>query len=210
MAKIDDYLEKYKQLQSALIAPTINYTPTSRDQYLADIQAALRPGYDLAIAQRQKQTDANKAELDVDAASRGMGASTWLSDVKDRQNRYESEDIATLESQYAAAQAQQLLNALQGEKANQLAADQFNASLLANRDATLLGLAGNFLSATKPGKTTKKSTDYDAVVKSFGYLVSDPTRIEDAKNYLANNIARGRITEDEAAEIAIKYGLYKK
>jgi hypothetical protein len=138
------YKNYLAEFQSLLQPQTISYTPVNREQLTADLKAALRPGYDLAIKQRQDQTARNKAELDADAYARGMGASTYLSDVKNRQSNYEADDVATLESQYSASLAQQLMQALQAEKANQFAADQYNASARSNAQAQALSLAGNF------------------------------------------------------------------
>lgn len=137
------YLKDFQSLLGSY-APTISYTPTSREELQTDIESYLRPAYDLAIQQRKDATVANKANIDVDAASRGMGSSTWVTDVKNRAQDSEARDIATLESQYAAAMAQQLMSALQQEKANQLAVDQYNASAQAQALQTALGLAGDF------------------------------------------------------------------
>lgn len=140
------YKNYVTELQALLKPNTISYTPTSKEDHASMIQQALRPGYDLAISQRKDATKTNKAEIDADAAARGMGASTWVTDVKDRQSRYEADDIANLEGQYAAAYASQLMDALNAEKQNQLAVDQFNASQRANQQATALGLADSFYS----------------------------------------------------------------
>lgn len=137
------YLKDFQSLLGSY-APTISYTPTSREELQTDIESYLRPAYDLAIQNRKDATVTNKANIDVDAASRGMGSSTWVTDVKDRAQDSEARDIATLESQYEAAMAQQLMSALQQEKANQLAVDQYNASAQAQALQTALGLAGDF------------------------------------------------------------------
>lgn len=137
------YLKDFQSLLGSY-APTISYTPTSREELQKDISSYLRPAYDLAIQQRKDATVANKANIDVDAASRGMGSSTWVTDVKDRAQDSEARDVATLESQYAAAMAQQLMSALQQEKANQLAVEQYNANTQAQALQTALGLAGDF------------------------------------------------------------------
>lgn len=140
------YKNYVSELQTLLKPNTISYTPTTKEDYASMIQQALRPGYDLAISQRKDATKTNKAEIDADAAARGMGTSTWVTDVKDRQSQYEADDIATLEGQYAAAYASQLMDALDREKQNQLAVDQFNASQLSDHQAKTLGLADSFYS----------------------------------------------------------------
>lgn len=138
------YKNYVSELQALLKPNTISYTPTSKEDYASMIQQALRPGYDLAISQRKDATKTNKAEIDADAAARGMGASTWVTDVKDRQSQSEADDISTLESQYAAAYASQLMDALDREKQNQLVVDQFNAGQMSDYQAQALGLADSF------------------------------------------------------------------
>lgn len=140
------YTQYVKDFQTLLsdATPSISYTPMSEAEIKSNLEAALRPGVDLAIARRKDQTLTNKANIDVDAASRGMGASTWVTDVKNRAQNEEADDIAYLESQYGATIAQQFMNALQQEKANQLAVDQYNASAKASALQSALGLAGDF------------------------------------------------------------------
>lgn len=140
------YSQYVKDFQALLsdATPSISYTPMSEAEIKSNLEAALRPGVDLAIARRKDQTLTNKANIDVDAASRGMGASTWVTDVKNRAQNEEADDIAYLESQYGATIAQQFMNALQQEKANQLAVDQYNASAKASALQSALGLAGDF------------------------------------------------------------------
>lgn len=140
------YKNYLSELQTLLSPQKVAYTPTSEDQYRAQIQAALRPGYDQAITQRKSATNTNKAEIDADAAARGMGSSTWVTDVKDRQSGYEADDISTMEGQYNSQMMSALMTALQNEKANQLAVDQSNAELTANANSQALGLAGDFYS----------------------------------------------------------------
>lgn len=140
------FMDYYGQLQTALAAPKLSFTPTSREDYAAQIQAALRPGYDLAIQQRREATKRSKAETDADAAARGMGSSTWVTDMKGQLSDAEAGDVATLESQYAAAQAEQLMNALQAEKALQYQYDALNASNAAAAQNNALNLASSFYS----------------------------------------------------------------
>ncbi len=105
-----------------------------RDQ----VAGYMRNYYDKAIKQRQTQTSQYNAAADVDAASRGMLPSTYLSDLKGRQYMAEAADIANLESDYNANLAQttadqynQYLNRrLQVDTqnvANQMDVDKWNA-----------------------------------------------------------------------------------
>lgn len=117
-----------QSLQSHI--PRINYTPQSENQLRAQLEKSLRPMYDSAIADRREQTASNKAGIDLDAASRGMGSSTWVTDAKSRQLNSEASDIASLEGAYGSNLASQLYSAMQQERANQLNAEQYNASMM--------------------------------------------------------------------------------
>lgn len=66
----------------------------------ANLEAALKPMYDQSVKQLQQQRIANNAAIDVDAASRGMGNSTWVTDAKLRQLRGEADNLATLNANY--------------------------------------------------------------------------------------------------------------
>ena len=177
------YKNYVSELQALLKPNTISYTPTSKEDYASMIQNALRPGYDLAIKKRQDATKTNKAEIDADAAARGMGASTWVTDVKDRQSQHEADDISTLESQYAAAYASQLMDALDREKQNQLAVDQFNASQLSDHQAKALGLADSFYSQYLTDQA-------NAAKKSYSDLDAEP------EEELTGNVRIGNISND--------------
>lgn len=147
-----DYRAYLEELQAMLAAPAATATG-SDEAYLAELQAALRPAYDAAIAQRKQQTDENRAMIDVDAASRGMGASTWVTDAKDRQEQYEAEDIAALEAQYGAAYAGALLEARVSRDELRYKYDALNAGTWADTQQLAIKLAGEFYSQATSGKS---------------------------------------------------------
>lgn len=123
-----DFQTLYNQIYSQLAAPTVSYSAPSKAQLANEIAAYLRPQYDQAVAARQDQTIENKASIDTDAASRGMGRSTWVTDVKDRAMDAEASDVANLESNYQAALSQAVQEQYNQAVSNKLAVDQFNAS----------------------------------------------------------------------------------
>ena len=106
----------------------ITYDAKSEEEIRSAIAEWLRPGYDKAIANRQEQTQANKANLDADAIARGMGASTYVTDVKNRQQNAEARDIATLESNYGSTLAERVVEGVENERQHALVVEQFNAS----------------------------------------------------------------------------------
>lgn len=105
----------------------ITYVAKSEEEIRSSVAAWLRPGYEQAIANRQAQTKTNKANLDADAIARGMGASTYVTDVKNRQQNAESRDIATMESDYGATLAQNVSDGLEDEANRVLEVEEFNA-----------------------------------------------------------------------------------
>lgn len=108
-------------------APDIVYTPRSEAQLRDNLEASYKAGYDQSVASRQQAARQNRAAIDADAASRGMGASTWVTDAKNRQTDNLNRDLTTLAANRNATIAQQLAAALADQEANKLAVDQFNA-----------------------------------------------------------------------------------
>lgn len=72
----------------------------------------LRPAVDAAIKERKQVLETNKAELDADAAARGMESSTFVSSVKNRENSYAQDDIANMEAGYQSNLSSTLYSAL--------------------------------------------------------------------------------------------------
>lgn len=127
------------QIYSKLSAPSISYEMPSQKELAAQISEYLRPGYDSAISQRKQQTLQNRAAIDADAASRGMGRSSYVTDVKDQAMDAEAADIASLESAYNAALLQSVMDQYNQHLSNKMAADQYNASAEAAARQAALG-----------------------------------------------------------------------
>ena len=113
----------YKRFQPEVIT----YVEKSEEEIRSAVAAWLRPGYEQAIANRQEQTLTNKANLDADAIARGMGASTYVTDVKNRQQNAESRDIATMESDYGSTLAEYVSEGVEDEANRALQVEEFNA-----------------------------------------------------------------------------------
>jgi len=107
----------------------VSYDAKTEDEVSASIAEWLRPGYDQAIANRKEQTDYYKAELDADAIARGMGASTYVTDVKNRQQNAEASDIASLESDYGSTLAKYVSEGVEQENDRLLEVQEQNAQL---------------------------------------------------------------------------------
>lgn len=140
-----DLSSLYDQALGILSPNYVSYNVPSYNSLMSDNAGILRPQYDSAIAQRQRQTLENRSEIDVDAASRGMGRSTYVTDVKSRAMDKEAEDVAKFESEYSAALAKAVQEQYDRHLANKLAADQFNAQAqLAAQNAAFNYASGSY------------------------------------------------------------------
>ena len=172
--------------------PQITYTPTSETALKDNISAYLRPAVDQAIANRRKQTGTNKANIDADAAARGMGASTWVTDVKNRQQNAEATDIASMESNYGATLAQQVAAAAAQERQNQLAAQQYNASAQQSALSSALSLANGLYSQQQSAKKSSSSSDYQAYIDALLEQMNQESTKPKGSTSTATSLQRSR------------------
>ena len=114
------------------------------DSLVELFEAYLRPTYDRAIENRQAAAQTSMAELDADAYSRGMGASTFVSSMREREQDDMNSDIAMLETEYASALSEKLYEAMAAYSKLKLEADIYNAE--------------NALSASGTGRSTGGSS----------------------------------------------------
>lgn len=140
---IDRYTNYYNQILQSLNGTMPTQTDAQLKNYLTRL---IRPSYDQAILQRQQQTGQANAAIDADAASRGMGTSTWVTDAKARQMNSQAADIAGLNSNYNSALYDALLNQI-----NQRDAQKANLASLAN------SITGNMYSEFKKEDPTRGS-----------------------------------------------------
>lgn len=104
----EDY---YSRLISALHSYGIDMALPTLDELYNQLSAFLRPSVDAAIAGRQRYGETVMAELDADAYSRGMGSSSYLSSMKNREHDDIANDIAAMETSYNSTLAEYLYNA---------------------------------------------------------------------------------------------------
>lgn len=137
----------YDQALSMFSVPTVSVPTPSRAEIQADVAASLRPATDQAIETRRAQGESNMAELDADAASRGMGASTYVTSVKQREMASTERDVALLESNYAAALAERVASYLQYYANLSLQAQMQNAQMQYNAQNAAASLASQWYAA---------------------------------------------------------------
>jgi hypothetical protein len=129
----------YQQYLRTLPQQTVAYNPVSVkeqsiDEITNQVNSYLKSYYDSAIRSRQNEAMANRAAIDADATSRGMGASTFVTDAKSRQMNAAASDIANLRGQHGSTLAQQVQAQYQNYLANKLSADTTNAQNQAEID----------------------------------------------------------------------------
>lgn len=129
---VNDWSDLAKMVLSGYKLPT-----TDKDEIRSYVESYLRSAYDQSIEDRRRQTEKNRAMIDLDAYSRGMGGSTWVTDAKQRLQDAEADDIAKMEANYQAGLNEAVLNQYNQAVAQGLAA-QNNAYNLA-KDLYSLG-----------------------------------------------------------------------
>ena len=113
--------QQYYQTFLKSLMGDAGFKEQSPAQIKYDVASALRPSYEKARANRIAQTGRNAAMVDTDAASRGMGSSTWVTDAKNRLRNQEAADLANLESDYAGNLYNALLNRLDNQDNKRMA-----------------------------------------------------------------------------------------
>ena len=140
-----DVTALYEQLKTMLLpdAAKIDYQPQSRAALRAGLEESMMPTYQAAVRERQQNTQRTNASIDADAAARGIGSSTWGSDVKNRNYSAEARDIADMRGSYNSAIASNLNSLMSDQENKKLSADQYNNSSRASALSTALSLALN-------------------------------------------------------------------
>lgn len=159
---LNDYYSKIiKELPADTIERAVISTPEQTvDSIAAQVRSYLQPQYESSVRQRQEQTKQNQAAIDVDAASRGMAPSTWVTDSKARQLSAEASDIADLSGQYSSTLAQQV-------------ASQYDSYL--NRKAGIDEVnAGNQIEVDKWNSQVKTALEELAYTRALGEFQRSP------------------------------------
>lgn len=137
----------YNDALSMIGVPSVRVEMPSRASVEKDVAASLRPATDRAIGERRDMAETNMAELDADAAARGMGASTYVTSMKGREMSESESDVAMLESGYAAALAERVADYMQYYTNLAFQASMQNAQLRANSVNAAANLAGQWYGA---------------------------------------------------------------
>ncbi len=203
-----DLTALYEQLKAMLLpdAAKIDYTPRSRGELRAQLEATLMPNYQAAVKERQNNTQRTNASIDADAAARGIGASTWGSDVKNRNYGSEAKDIASMRGEYNSTLANNLNSLMSEQESRKLSADQYNKSSEASALSNALSMAlGNYDKWAAPtagdGSTTSDSTKE----KTFKDYLSELTSKNPYAYTTAYDAQAVNSQQDRSADVIRKY-----
>lgn len=181
------FQDYYESIMGGINIPYVSVSTPKRAKVQSELEAAMRPAVDRAIDGRKKSGDTTKAELDADAAARGMGTSTYVSSMKEREQDDIDSDISMMESQYSAALAEKLQSIMMQYQQMQLQADMFNAKLYqsASQDAfnAAMGWYSKYLKGSRrsasgsSGTSTYSNLTYDECLQYAGML--NPTELKE-------------------------------
>lgn len=160
----------YNTILGAMSVPSVSVNVPSRAELKSEISSYLRPSVDLAISNRRSSGETAKAEMDADAASRGMGASTYVSSMKEREDDDVESDISMMEAQYTATLAERIASALEKYESMNLQAQMQNAQYAYNAQSLALSLAGQWFNSymNNAAQYTKSSSGYRSSSGSSG------------------------------------------
>ncbi len=190
----------FQEMLKKYLPETVDFEPVDEQVLSETIRNWIRPAYEQAIENRRAQTERINAELDADAWSRGMGESTYLTDVKERQLRGEARDVDALESNYASALAGHLYDAMKEQQARKIEVDEFNAEQInRSREKAMTAareLYRTYLAAAKSsgrsGTKKKTATAAKKEAGSFTEALVENAKTQPKTSYrtAANMIAR--------------------
>lgn len=187
------YSDIYNQLADNMIAKTgeVKYDPQSISTLKSALQRVIRPNYDKQIQSLRESLAANQSAIDADAAARGIGPSSWVTDAKSKALSQQTRNLNNIESDYNATLYNALLNrqaeqdemyqqaqlANQGMRANALGAALSPAMTLYNQSRAAAGGSGG----RRGGSNPKTGDVYD--LDGFGnYALMGETRTGSAAN----------------------------
>lgn len=188
------FQQYYDQILASMTPQTIAYQAPTVDEIAQQISGYLRPSTDAQIRSRQRSTVQQRAATDVDAASRGMLPSTWVTDYKNRLSMQENSDIADIEAAYRAQLLQGVAARQQDEANRAYQIAMFNAQMRQAAEESAYDRAGDMYQIYLNGQHSGGGSggggsqdavfqdDFDAFMQQFQQYASGAMG-----NHLLNN-----------------------
>ena len=183
----DAYQSNYQQMQSQGAYNPLSMENQTLEGITDQLAAVYRPQLEQQILNRYGATKKQKAAIDVDAASRGMGTSTWVTDAKNRLMNAEAADIAGMERDYASQLAGDALNQYNQYLQDRQNLDRYNQSLAIQLGDTAYGRAADQYNAGLIDGTLPQMQNqlaYNQAAWQFG-RAKEQAPLEDRMNQLA-------------------------
>lgn len=148
--------ELYDALHDKLKSYGITSIPSFEALY-GLFESFLRPSVDEAIKARDRRARESMAETDADAYARGMGSSSYISSMKNRQREAADTDVIKLEGEYSSAMAEYLYKALSAMQQMESELERTRMTLAAQREAALISAAARASSGSKSSSGSGRS-----------------------------------------------------
>lgn len=165
--------DRYTGKNTGYAPEGFDYDATA-ERYRKSLEGILRPSVDAAIERRKKATDYERAEIDADAAARGIAASTYVTDVKKSAENAEQDDIESYETGYNQTLSQTLQSMITDAYKTYLQEKTAKEQLALEREK-LRASQSQFKQnlALQKEKLQKQYADYDKSSIGRGYTRDD-------------------------------------
>lgn len=131
-AQSDPFSQYYNEVLKRISVDEIKYDMPDKQTLTSEIGGFLRPEAERAISARRQSGSRSLAEIDADAAARGMGSSTFVTSVKARELENVEKDIGDIEVGYFSALEQRVFDAMLTAADKKLQADTANSQMKAS------------------------------------------------------------------------------
>lgn len=154
--------EFYDALRDKLNSYGVTSIPSFEALY-GLFESFLRPSVDAAIEARNARARTNMAELDADAYARGMGGSSYISSMKEREQNDVNGDLTRLEGEYSSSMAEYLYKALSAMQDMESELERTRMTIQAQKEAAYIAAAsrsggGSGRSSGSGGSSGKSSS----------------------------------------------------
>lgn len=160
--------EYYRTIMASFSLPYVSVSTPSQGQIKSEAEAYLSPAKDNAIKDVLERSEENKAELEADANARGMGQSTFISSMKQREGARADKSARSIEASYLATLAKTISDNMQYYSRLKADADMTNAQMYASAQSQAMSLAGAWYSSYMQSQYEQAQAAYSAGLSGLG------------------------------------------
>ncbi len=160
--------EYFNTIMASFAIPYVSVSTPSQSQIKSDAEAYLSPAKNNAIQDVMERAEENKAELEADANARGMGQSTFVSSMKQREGARADKNAMGIETSYLATLAKTISDNMQYYTRLKADADMTNAQMYAAAQNQAISLAGAWYSSYMQSQYEQAQAAYSAGLSGLG------------------------------------------